>query len=133
MFTPFQRFALTVILVGCFALQVNVSGESPPTRTGSQESNVAEKRFRLREGAKLVEQVGDFKETGGRIAFYPDGTSASLQVLENLALERVAQNLAERSRKWSVTGLVTEYRGGNYLLLHRAVQKARDGSEAAPR
>ena len=84
-----------------------------------------DRRFRLREGMTLVNQVGEMKEAGGRILFYPDGSGDSLQLLENLALERISNELDQPHRKWSVTGIVTEYLGGNYLLLHRAVLKAR--------
>ena len=89
--------------------------------------------FRLREGMKFVNQVGELKEVGGRVLFYPDGSTLSLQLLENLALQRVSENLDQPHRKWSVSGLVTEYLGSNYLLLHRAVLKARVSSASRPR
>lgn len=89
--------------------------------------------FRLREGMKFVNQVGELKEAGGRIVFYPEGYTQSLQLLENLALERVSDDLDQTQRKWSVTGIVTEYLGSNYLLLHRAVLKARVSTVSGPR
>jgi hypothetical protein len=88
---------------------------------------------RLREGVKLVNQVGELKNHAGTITFYPDGATHALQLLENLALERVAADLDQPNRKWSVTGIVTEYKGGNYLLLHRAVLKARPSTSPEPR
>lgn len=91
----------------------------------SQLDGAERSQLRLREGMKFVNQVGELREAGGRIAFYPDGETHSLQLLENLALERVSRDLDQPNRKWSLTGVVTEYRGGNYLLLHRAVLKAR--------
>ncbi|MBC8352861.1 MAG: hypothetical protein H8E66_12775 [Planctomycetes bacterium] len=90
------------------------------------------RRKRLREGMKLVNQIGELRNAGGRVAFYPDGEKRSLQLLENLALERVGGDLDPPYRKWSVSGLVTEYKGGNYLLLHRAVLKARVSHTSAP-
>lgn len=91
-------------------------------------------QLRLREGSKITEEVGEFRETGGRIAFYPDATGHSIIVLENLALERVSRELDQGKRKWSVTGKVTEFRGSNYLLLERVVLKSRSALDAvAPR
>jgi hypothetical protein len=36
-----------------------------------------------------------------------------------------------RGRLWSASGTVTEYRGHNYLLLDRAVVRARDSEPTA--
>jgi len=122
-----RRFAAILPFAVCLFVWSDVQGETPAdgrTATTSEE-DVARKPFRYREGQKLVDKLGEFRETGGRIAFYPEGSSVSLQLLENLALERVARDLDQRTRKWSVSGLITEYRGVNFLLLHRAVQKAR--------
>lgn len=132
--TDFQRTALALILVAFIGAHAIVCGQTPSLNRDESQDEASKKQFRLREGAKLVEQVGEFREAGGRIAFYPEGASSSLQLLENLALERVARDLDQRKRKWSVTGIVTEFRGGNYLLLHRAVQKARSvQSDGVPR
>jgi hypothetical protein len=92
-----------------------------------------DRTLRLREGMKFVNRVGELREAGGRILFYPDGDTRSLQLLENLALERVSDDLDQTQRKWSVTGIITEYRGGNYLLLHRAVLKARSSKLSGSR
>ena len=89
--------------------------------------------LQLREGMKLVNKVGKLREAGGRVLFYPDGDKRSLQLLENLALERVLDDLDQPQRNWSVAGVVTEYRGGNYLLLHRAVLKARSSTLSGSR
>lgn len=102
--------------------------------TASNELDGADRRgSRLREGMTLVNQVGELRDQGGRVAFYPDGATYSLQLLENLALERVSRDLDQPHRKWSVTGVVTEFKGGNYLLLHRAVLKARVSNTPGPR
>jgi hypothetical protein len=46
-------------------------------------------------------------------------------VLENLALERIVRILNETrgQRQWLVSGTITEYRGSNYLLISKAVQR----------
>jgi hypothetical protein len=95
------------------------AGESDP----SQAASAAE---RVREGTKIVQASGEFQATGERIHFVSE-SMPPLKVLENLALERVAQALSERSagREWTVSGVVTEYRGVNYLLLTRASLKTR--------
>jgi len=81
---------------------------------------------RLREGAMLIDQLGTFKMAGDQITFRMEGEQGELGVLENLTLERVWKMLIDvRDRQWTVSGMVTEYRGRNYLLLHRAVLRAR--------
>jgi hypothetical protein len=51
--------------------------------------------------------------------------------LENLALERVARIVSESpdQLQWSVSGMVTEYRGQNYLLITTALLKAEGPSD----
>ena len=61
------------------------------------------------------------------MAFVPANGNARFIVLENLNLERIARVLGDDpdARQWSVTGSITEYRGGNYLLVTRAILKSR--------
>jgi len=82
---------------------------------------------RLREGAKLVDQIGEFQKSGERYNFYPQTAKGVIRVLENLALERVASMLVDdpSPRLWNVSGMVTEFRGENYLLITKAVLKPR--------
>jgi hypothetical protein len=81
---------------------------------------------RQREGTRLTDVVGRFELAGDRVTFHPANERENYRVLENLALERVGQVLGEsRARhEWTVTGVLTEYRGANYLLLQKAVIKA---------
>lgn len=80
----------------------------------------------LREGDRLINQVGEFRMTGEAVVFLPS-SGEPLQVLENLALERITKVLLETRgrREWTVSGMVTEFRGANYLLVTRAVLNAR--------
>lgn len=89
--------------------------------------STAKKDHRIREGAKLEGQLGEFREAGERIRFYLSDEKTSFVAVENLALERVSRVLDENtsSRTWSVSGVVTEFRGGNYLIVTRAAVKAR--------
>jgi len=75
-----------------------------------------------REGA-VLEMTGIFKATGDRVAFYPADGKDSYLALENLALNRISISLTETRtpRVWSIKGMITEYRGSNFLLVQRAV------------
>jgi hypothetical protein len=46
-------------------------------------------------------------------------------VLENLGLQRVMRVIRGNPEitRWSVSGLVTEFEGANYLLVSRAIRK----------
>ena len=93
-----------------------VAQESPPPLQGAR---------RVREGTELVDQVGRFEIVGDRIVFVTDGGGVRLVGLENLGLERIARTLANDPGplQWKVTGIVTEYRGTNFVLIHRAILK----------
>ena len=90
---------------------------------------------RLRENTRLVDIAGTFQAIGGdSVAFQPAGGKESLRVLENLALERISRSLEDnRGSKWTVSGLVTEYRGSNYLLVTKAVTQQQEADAAATR
>ena len=93
---------------------VKTTGENP------------EKTTRLREGAELVEQAGQFRMIGARVAFITADSQHRFVGLENLTLERVAEKIADNpaQMQWIVSGNVTEYHGENYLLLTRAQLKS---------
>ncbi len=99
-------------------------------RTRAQD----EPATRLREGTRLNDVSGQFDFAGDRIAFFPSDSKDSYRVLENLALERVSRILGESRQKpeWSVSGVVTEFRGVNYLLVTRAVIKTAPATSLAP-
>ena len=82
---------------------------------------------RAREGTQLAETAGQFSLVGDRVAFLPNDREKRVICLENLALERVAAVVRESpdAVEWTVSGTITEYQGVNYLLLGRAVQRAR--------
>ncbi|MFZ5831902.1 MAG: hypothetical protein ACOY3P_17585 [Planctomycetota bacterium] len=77
----------------------------------------------MREGEELVDAQGTFRLTGDRVTFLSADGRLRLVVLENLALERVGRVLVAHSQplRWTVSGVITEYRGVNYVLLRRAV------------
>lgn len=81
---------------------------------------------RMREGTRLIDVVGSFQTAGDRVSFHPDGKGESYRVLENLALQRVDEYLAANrgTPTWTVSGVMTEFRGSNFLLLQKAVVRS---------
>jgi hypothetical protein len=83
--------------------------------------------LRLREGTQLTDHLGYFRQNGESLTFV-DKEGRQLGGLANLGLERVGRMLKSveepESITWSVSGMVTEFGGRNYLLVTRAVYKA---------
>jgi len=99
---------------------------SRPSGNGQEETK------QVREGTLLSNQLGEFSMTGDRISFHMADPEHALDVLENLALERVWKVLKDTpNRQWSVSGTITEYRNRNYLLIQRAVLRVRGAPERA--
>jgi hypothetical protein len=78
---------------------------------------------RAREGSLVSDETGSFEFVGERIIFVPVGGRESLRVLENLALERIVRELgdARDQRNWVVSGVLTEFKGANYLLVTKSL------------
>ncbi|MBN2022378.1 MAG: hypothetical protein JW809_06245 [Pirellulales bacterium] len=77
--------------------------------------------FRLREGTRIVDQLGYFRNTGDRVAFFSEDGAGRFIGLENLNLQRVSAVIGQQPEKrlWKVSGAITEYRGENFLLIDR--------------
>jgi len=99
----------------------------------SSASGAEEPPPRLREGATLNNEVGRFGRQGGRYTFATADGRYKLVVVENLALERVAQLENNRfgAYQWTVSGEVTEFQGKNYLLIRRATTNHRIDSPSS--
>jgi hypothetical protein len=82
---------------------------------------------RWREGSRLVDQTGSFKLAGERVIFTSADGKLRFDGLENLAIERIARTIGDSpdQLEWSISGLITEYRGANYLLVTQAVLKTK--------
>ena len=96
-----------------------------PVGANRQEKEAAEAmKLRLREGTRLKDVVGRFRQSGDSLVFI-DGENRELGGLPNLNLERVARMLQSveepESVSWSISGTVTEYSGQNHLLITRAI------------
>jgi hypothetical protein len=78
---------------------------------------------RMREGTQVEKISGHFKLTGDRVTFVTADGKQRFGGLENLALERVARVVKDSpgQLRWSIAGVITEYRGANYLLVTHAV------------
>lgn len=103
---------------------IRPAGNAPPPATEGANAKATD---RLREGTRLTDEMGTFQSIGGdSVSFSPskNGNKDAFRVLENLALQRVGQVLEgnKGARQWTVSGVITEYRGANYLLLTKAVQ-----------
>lgn len=105
---------------------------APPTTRRPDNEKLGE---RLREGTRLTDVVGSFQAAGDRISFHPDGKGGeSYRVLENLSLERIDGYLgsARGIPTWTVSGIVTEFRGSNYLLVTKAIVRTVGDPSATP-
>jgi len=124
-------------LPGSVANVPSAAQPSPSAATATPGAAGAKASERLREGTKLIEVVGTFQSIGGEsVTFSPVGTGTnkdSYRVLENLALQRVSQELDgnKGARQWTVSAEVTEYKGNNYLLLKKVVVRPQEVDSAA--
>jgi hypothetical protein len=102
------------------------AGTAPPAAPGEKPPE------KLREGTRLADEMGGFSRVGERISFSPGGKGDALRCLENLALERISRAIDESQgqRQWIVSGVITEFKGGNYLLVTKAVIQLQDGETA---
>lgn len=108
------------------AVSTNAFDAPPPEATrpiAHRRTEGTRSSERQREGTKLTDVSGRFEFSGDRVTFHPANEREHYRVLENLALERVGQVLGETRAKheWTISGVLTEYRGVNYLLLNKAV------------
>src|SRR5688500_12435275 len=117
---------LASIIAGAMLLNLVIGEEksAAPTRGG----------HRLREGTRLLDVSGRFDVVGDRISFVPAESGEPMRVLENLALYRVFRVLSgsQASPQWMISATVTEFDGGNYLLLTKAVQTAKTSTKETP-
>lgn len=112
-------------------LQPAGSGLEPDRTTGTGAvAPSAPSLSVLREGSFIVDRVGRLTRAsegqGWEFTFESDGQALRdppVLVLPNLKLMLMEDQLKETQRdlKFRVTGMVTEYRGRNYILLEKVV------------
>ena len=128
-----MKLALSLVTAGLVALALSLAvAENPKPPTAPPGEKPAEK---LREGTRLIDESGGFTRVGERVSFAPGGSREPLRCLENLALERISRAIDESQgqRQWVVSGVITEFRGANYLLVTKAVIQLQEGETAAGR
>lgn len=97
----------------------------PNYTSPNKEENGASSSQRLREGTILTDVIGRFKVSGDRATFTITETGQSFGGLENLNLARVTTALRDDpDAEWNISGLVTEHRGLNFLLIQKAIRKS---------
>lgn len=101
-------------------LAVLLIGTLPATAQERDRNEPAAKRHR--EGSQIRDRAAQFKIAGDRIEYVPSDGAATMMVLENLALERVKNEVVRvgSAVRWDVIATVMEFEGHNYVLLQRA-------------
>jgi hypothetical protein len=132
---PVRDCLLTVIiLTTVFLVRVGAAEHQPDgANSGAENAPLASddaaeaNRKRVREGTN-IDKTGYFRTTGDRVTFYADNGKMRYRGLENLMLERIARTIEDNpgQLEWKVTGIVTEYRGANFLLVTHAVLKTNE-------
>jgi len=116
------RLAIGVVVVFVFSTVARYSITNAASRTSSDVS-----KRRIREGTTIHDRAGYFRQDGDGATFVTEG-GLEFGGLPNLNLERVVRTLKtldeSKSNRWSVSGVVTEFSGRNFLLISRAVYKS---------
>ena len=89
---------------------------------------------RWREGSRLIDQMGCFKSAGDRVTFVSTDGKLKFDCLENLAIERIAHTIGDSpdQLEWMASGVITECRGTNHLLVTQAVLKTKSTRRQRP-
>ena len=100
---------------------------SQPANAAAPDSATSRMDLRLREGTKITDVLGTFKVTGDRANFYVKETNQRFGGLENLNLARVVNTIINSpdEHEWAVSGIITEYRGSNYVLITKVIRKTK--------
>lgn len=118
-------FTLAMTLVThCLAQNDDTLNSAPADQREPGGDGNAELKT-LREGSQLVDEIGVFRTSGDRAYFETVDGKQRFTALENLNLERIMRMVNESTSPlvWNVSGGVTEYHGGNFLLVSRAFRR----------
>jgi hypothetical protein len=131
--TPLWRSAAATLAM-TLAGAVTMAASAPRSATGGLESASTPASDRLREGTHIADRLGTFTLTAKQPVFHTSDGKLQLGGLPNLNLERVVRTLQDRQAGliWSVSGIVTEYHGGNYVLITRAMLKSTQSTRLSP-
>lgn len=133
---PFWMLGLVVLLITttAWAVAADDSGDAGDETSASLSALPSKESGKIvREGQKVKDLIGTFRISGDRANFYTlDGRR--LGGLENLALERISVTTNDnQSLTWRVSGIITEYKGTNFILVSHAVVKSRGGDQGSSR
>lgn len=80
----------------------------------------------MREGHKIYDAVGHFSVQGDTISFIGAENGLLLGTLPNLNLERIRadSDANDDDPKWVISGVITEYKNANFILITRVIKKA---------
>jgi hypothetical protein len=106
------------------------TGKNEPNKTASTASKDLAKSkdvVRLREGHRFENLTAMIQITETERFLATIEGDKNFLVLENLALERIAEAMRVDStdNRWVLTGRVTEFRGQNYVWVERATRAAK--------
>lgn len=105
------------------------NGSAGPSANSHQRAtpDANESKVLVREGTELRDRRGHFEFTGD-LAVFVDDDGMRFGGLKNLSMERVVETLRATRRpedfSWTVSGVVTEFAGRNYLLMNRVVRRS---------
>ena len=98
------------------------------TSSPSVSETAAESQERIREGTIVTDLIGQFKVAGDLATFTVNDSGQRFGGLENLNLARITNIIRDDpTADWSISGLVTEFRGSNYILIQKAIRKTNTG------
>ena len=115
-------------IVGLAAIGSNLTaGDGTLKPETSAEHSQREPGKLIREGSRIESKLMLVRSAGDNLILETEEDKQSFEALENLALERILQAVRADSgdKHWLVTGLATEYRGRNFLLLERVSRAPR--------
>ena len=125
--------------VGLAAAWSQTAPPKPPDRSEqslhtTNRGQSVSKATRQREGTELKSEKGYFRVVDGRTVFFPSDGEFRYTVLENLNLERIVVEITRNPSQleWAVAGVVTEFKGSNYLLVQRAVLSRSSSGASTP-
>ncbi|HEY1685237.1 MAG TPA: hypothetical protein VGG19_10775 [Tepidisphaeraceae bacterium] len=119
-----KRIALALLF-----LTPLLAAETPTTQPSSDAPGQSSTPI-IREGSYIVDRVGHLTHSadGQQFQFVFDRATAvpgepSINILQNLNLMLMENAVASNSQDihFKITGIVTEYRGKNYVLLQKVV------------
>lgn len=123
-----QRTILSVVLVSAGLLAAAGMGANP--QAAPNDSSSPSSTPIIREGSYIVDRTGSLGHSadGQQWQFIFDAASAprgepTINILPNLNLMLMENAVASNNQDlhFKITGMVTEYRGKNYVLLQKVV------------